>query len=431
MPRPSPKVGLVLTGLIDDWLQSLGRTVNDFTDVMMGSWCFNYAESLRRIDVDCVFFTVARGVTAPVRRTHAPTGAGIWFLPAPSVFARAVAPVRWLDRAGLISHRLGGRLYNGLADQLATPASLLEQAIHDEQCTAVLVQEYESGRFGACTRMSSRLGIPVYGTFTGRAERPGWLRPFRLPALRRAAGLVICSSREIARVRDRYRVPAEKILKLAYPVEPAVWYPEPRETARARIGVSADPVIVIYHGNIDFHVKGIDVLLDAWSATTPVAAPASRQLLIVGDGKDADRLERELRERHRTDVLFRRGWISDRALLRQYLSAADVYVFPSRNDAFGIALVEAMACGLPVIASDARGIPDILPDGEASGGIIVPPGDDRALAAALDRLLRDGALRARLGSHARRRASQPCFDPSIAHELARFLSAAGSAPTTQ
>ena len=77
---------------------------------------------------------------------------------------------------------------------------------------------------------------------------------------------------------------------------------------------------------------------------------------------------------------------------------------PSRHEGFPVAPIEAMACGLPVVAADVAGVREILPDGEASGGIVVPAGDAGALGPALTRLLDDEALRARLAGAALARA---------------------------
>jgi glycosyltransferase involved in cell wall biosynthesis len=91
--------------------------------------------------------------------------------------------------------------------------------------------------------------------------------------------------------------------------------------------------------------------------------------------------------------------------LRQAYAAADVLVLPSvldsRNDTegLGVVLLEAMSYGVPVIASRIGGIPDIVGDGAT--GLLVPPGDAGALAAALERLAVDPSLRARLGSAGR------------------------------
>jgi glycosyltransferase involved in cell wall biosynthesis len=114
-------------------------------------------------------------------------------------------------------------------------------------------------------------------------------------------------------------------------------------------------------------------------------------------------------------------FLSNRATIQRYLSAADVYVLPSRHEGFPVAPIEAMSCGLPVVATDAPGVPDILAGGEASGGLIVPRDDADALAMALGRILDDEAWRRGLGERARRRA-ETCFSlESVGEQLRSFV----------
>jgi starch synthase len=124
-------------------------------------------------------------------------------------------------------------------------------------------------------------------------------------------------------------------------------------------------------------------------------------------------------------VLWVDQFVHDRAILRRYLSAADVYVFPSRHEGFPVAPLEAMACGLPVVAADATGVPDIFEGGEASGGLLVPRGDAAALAQALGRVLDDQTLGRELGARARRRV-ESCFSlESVGKHLRAFLAKRG------
>jgi glycosyltransferase involved in cell wall biosynthesis len=111
----------------------------------------------------------------------------------------------------------------------------------------------------------------------------------------------------------------------------------------------------------------------------------------------------------------------DRALIRQYLSAADVYVFPSRREGFPVAPLEAMACGLPVVAAAAPGIADIFDDGEDCGGLVVPTGDSASLAKSLGRLLDDDAAARLLGHRARVRVEQAFSLKAVGDQLHAFL----------
>ncbi len=94
---------------------------------------------------------------------------------------------------------------------------------------------------------------------------------------------------------------------------------------------------------------------------------------------------------------------SDPQLL-ELLQQADLFCLPTRGDAVPWAVLEAMACGTPVLATKIGGIPDLLDDGEA--GVLVDQGQERQLGEALSRLLADGALRTRLAARARERCEQ-------------------------
>jgi glycosyltransferase involved in cell wall biosynthesis len=140
--------------------------------------------------------------------------------------------------------------------------------------------------------------------------------------------------------------------------------------------------------------KGIDVLLRAFAR----ARVGGARLRIVGDGPvmpDLQVLARELGLGGRVLFVGLRNDVPDQ--LRQ----ADVFVHPTFRDGLPNAPAEAMACGLPVIASRAGGVPELVEDG--ASGLLVPPGDVDALAAAIERLAGDGALRAALGESARER----------------------------
>jgi glycosyltransferase involved in cell wall biosynthesis len=120
-------------------------------------------------------------------------------------------------------------------------------------------------------------------------------------------------------------------------------------------------------------------------------------------------------------VSWRDEYVQDRALLRLHLAAADVFAFPSRHEGFAVAPLEAMACGLPVVAAEAPGIPDLLSGGEASGGVIVPRGDSAAFGAALGRALDDVAWARATGARARRRVEEACAPDSVGRQLRDFL----------
>ena len=137
--------------------------------------------------------------------------------------------------------------------------------------------------------------------------------------------------------------------------------------------------------------KGLDVLLDALAL--PPLREAPLVLWIAGDGPARAELEARAAARgvaQRVRFLGRRDDKSD------LLAACDLLVLPSRREGLGVAALEAMACARPVVASRVGGLADAVVDGRT--GLLVPPEDPEALAAALSRLASDAPLRARLGA---------------------------------
>jgi glycosyltransferase involved in cell wall biosynthesis len=143
--------------------------------------------------------------------------------------------------------------------------------------------------------------------------------------------------------------------------------------------------------------KGQRFLIDAVDLLRRQGCQSS--LVIAGEGPLREELEDRVRRLGLDGCVSLLGRRDD---VRDLLRAADVFVFPSLYEAAGIALLEAMACARPVVASRTGGIVEIVRDGV--DGLLVPPGDSEALANALGRLAADPALRGRLTAAARTRA---------------------------
>jgi glycosyltransferase involved in cell wall biosynthesis len=133
----------------------------------------------------------------------------------------------------------------------------------------------------------------------------------------------------------------------------------------------------------------------------PALEPRPYSLAFIGDGRERGAVEQELRA---SGVGHRVTLLGDRRDVPELLAAADVFVLSSRSEGAPLSILEAMAAGLPVVASDVGGVGELVVDGET--GLIVPPGDPARLAQALARMLEDGALRERLGAAGRARARE-------------------------
>ena len=170
--------------------------------------------------------------------------------------------------------------------------------------------------------------------------------------------------------------------------------------AHVRLSAIAGPPApsdVVFVGRPD-RPKGIFVLLNAWPAVREHCADA--RLVLVGAGTESVAAKED------TDgSIIGLGSLAYPETLQQIGSAACVVV-PSLYEVFGYTALEALCLGKPVVASDAGGLPEVLGD----AGVLVAPGDSRALAGAIKRVLSDSGLRARLSRSARERAST-AFNP--------------------
>jgi len=150
--------------------------------------------------------------------------------------------------------------------------------------------------------------------------------------------------------------------------------------------------------------KGVDVLIRA------LADVEDATLLVVGDGSEREKLEELARAVGVSERVEWKGW-SDTP--RSYLGMLDVFVLPSRNEGFPLALLEALLAGTAVVATDVGSVAEAIRDGET--GLLVPPEDHIALAGALRRLIEDQALGLRMGERGR----QVVLDRFTAEHMAK------------
>jgi glycosyltransferase involved in cell wall biosynthesis len=171
--------------------------------------------------------------------------------------------------------------------------------------------------------------------------------------------------------------------------------PEEGRAFRARYGIAADARVVLTSAKLTRN-KGHEVAIAALGRLQASGTPLV--YLICGDGVREAEL-RTLARSAQLPAVFTGLLESDELIAA--LAAADVVVHPSLNEIFPNAVGEAMACGRPVIAADAGGTAELV--GADGAGVLVPPGDPDALAAAVRELLEDPERRRRLGAAARQR----------------------------
>ncbi len=429
LPPNAPAVAVLVWGdAVEDFLDPIGLSLQTFATEMPGGWLFGYAEALRRSGVRTVVVCVSREVRKPRRFVHEPTGSAVWALPLP----RRYRPLgrllhdpyaTELKNAFLPGSRLPLRVrqwVRDLAPYAPLPVVALARVLRRERIQALVVQEYEAARFDLSVAVGRALGIPVFATFQGGTWHVSRLEgPARPRSLEASAGLIIPSADEATRVRETYGVPASKIARIFNPLDLEAWDRPPRDRARQAQGVPLTAEVVAWHGRVDVHRKGLDVLLDAWLGVVADRPGRDLRLRLIGTGASATQLHARLDTQPVLGLEWRDEYVVDPVDLHQHLAAADAYVLPSRHEGFPVALVEALASGLPAVAADAPGVRDVL--GEPAAGLVVPTGDARALADALGRLLDDPALRAQLALAARARAEAAFTMDSVGASLRAVL----------
>jgi len=198
-----------------------------------------------------------------------------------------------------------------------------------------------------------------------------------------------------------------------HPVEPAA-----RRALRVKCGLPTEGLIVIFSGRLVSY-KGLPNLLAVWKTLAPDFPDAT--LVIAGaGGVDIFNCEAEIHRFVAEEGLAGRviftGAVKN---VQDYLAAADIFAFPTENEAFPLALLEALASGLAAIGTTVGGIPDVLEN--EKNGLIIPPADGPALTRALRRLLEDPALRAALAEGALKTVREKYTRALITEQYARLF----------
>ncbi|HTX27673.1 MAG TPA: glycogen synthase [Streptosporangiaceae bacterium] len=208
-------------------------------------------------------------------------------------------------------------------------------------------------------------------------------------------------------------IPAERIHVIRNGIDTTEYAPDPDTWALERYSVDLTRPYVIFVGRIT-RQKGLPVLLRAASGLVPEA-----QLVLCAGAADTPEQLAEVTELVDSLRASRSGvlWIPDmlpKPEVIQLLTHAAVFACPSVYEPLGIVNLEAMACETAVVASRTGGIPEVVADGET--GLLVPPGDPVALAAALNALLRDPDRARAMGQAGRKRAVAEFGWPAIASQ---------------
>ena len=327
------------------------------------------------------------------------------------------------------------------AEVIALPIRRKISPWNDLRTLAFLVRLFRERRFdavhsfspkaGLLATMAGRIaGVPVrIHTYTGQVwmTRSGIMRSLLVAADRAIARfathlladspsqLLVLLELGIVRSAEKCRVLGSGSVS---GVDPARFRPDgsARAAVRRELRIAPDATVLLFLGRLT-RDKGVFDLAQAFSslaATNPAAV-----LLLVGPDEEQMRQAIESICRAHIGQLRFAGYTRNP---ERYIAAADVLCLPSYREGFGTAIIEAAAAGVPAIGSRIYGIVDAIVEGET--GLLHTPADTSDLAGKMDMLLKDPALRERLGARARQRAVNEFDQQRLTHALLDYYRSA-------
>jgi glycosyltransferase involved in cell wall biosynthesis len=230
-------------------------------------------------------------------------------------------------------------------------------------------------------------------------ESAGWKAKLRNAAAGLATAAIVTGSRDrLAHYLSENYVRAGKVVRIPFGIDLARFRPnaEARAAVRAEMGVAEADLLIGAVGHFGPE-KGIDLAVRSFVSLAKRQAPLRAKLVVVGRGTaEQEQTLRELAAPAGGAVCFA-GFCRD---VERYFAAMDVFLHVPRQEAFGLVVAEAMACGVPVVGAQVGGVPDMVRDGRT--GITVAAEQPEEAAAALAQLGDDEALRQQLSAEALR-----------------------------
>jgi glycosyltransferase involved in cell wall biosynthesis len=330
-----------------------------------------------------------------------------------------VLPVGLSAGTGWLGARFVAAGFEPASFELRSPLDLtavraLTSILHDFRADVVHSHEFTMAIYGAAAakRASARHVITMHG---GLYYAAAWRRRAALRwATRRSAALVGVSDATASALQRILGIDKSKlhVVPNGIPLRTGV-----RAKLRSELGLAPGELLIVSVGNL-YPVKGHAVLIDALAK---LRERTGWRLAIAGRGEEEARLRAQAATAGIGDRVHLLGFRDDVA---DILAAADLFTMPSLSEGLPLALVEAMSFGLPVVVTGVGGVPEVVTDG--AEGILVPPSDAGALAAALGALLADAPRRQKMGEAARTRALRDYALSTMADRYERLYR--GAAP---
>lgn len=250
--------------------------------------------------------------------------------------------------------------------------------------------------------LRGRCIVTLYSGRAGYEERlSSGLARWQFRRLLRLADKVVVVSSEVEEMVRELGVPERRVVQISNSIDTSYFRPaQPEEKVASRkvLQLPPDKVIALCVGRLEA-VKGLDILLQAW-AMLPATQRDGALLVMVGDGRQRDVLLSMTQSMGlQQSVMF----AGEQRAVRDYYWAADAFLLPSRTEGLSLSLIEAMACGLPAVASDVGGALDVVENDE--NGLLFKSEDQVELVERLVLMMKMAHRWPQMGARARQTAT--------------------------
>src|SRR5262245_37305454 len=296
----------------------------------------------------------------------------------PELFQSAVIPARWRQMARIAEREVHDGIETLHPRYLVTPKvgmtfysrwmargveSLLRR-LHAERPISLIDAHYVYPDGHAAVLLAERLNVPVVitarGTDINLFSSMPLIRPMIKYALKYARGVIAVSSALKQRIVE-LGIDPEKVTVIRNGIDRSIFFQRDRAEARRRLGLERDSRIIVTVAAL-VPLKGIDRLIAAMKLL------ANEKLYVIGEGPERARFEKQIAEFRLSDRVFLIG-SRPQLELAEWYSAADLFCLASSREGCPNVVIESMACGTPIIATDVGGVRELI-DGPACGRVI-------------------------------------------------------------
>lgn len=273
----------------------------------------------------------------------------------------------------LVTPKVGMRFYG---DWMARGAWATVRRLHAERPIDLIDAHYVYPDGAAAIELGRRLNVPVVvsarGSDINQFSHLPHIRPRLINTLNRAAG-VVAVSEALKQQMIELGIVGAKIAVIPNGIDRQVFHLRDRNAARRKLGLDPQDRIMLTVGAL-IPRKGIDRLIDAVALLAKKDSAASPNLFIIGEGPERANLKSNIEHRTSQNNIFLIG-AKPQAELADWYAAADLFCLASHREGCPNVVVEALACGLPVVAAEMDGIREFV--GEGCGSIVSEPSGER------------------------------------------------------